>query len=136
MTAGSNYGDFAGLALAFTVISLSWPAARRYLKQWSCWQTLKFVLAILLCVVFGLISIPVLDLLIPRNAAGQASPMAASGAMLATLGWIFLGVLLLLRCLPADMMAQKPAWMQRFGIPHVICLLMVAAGIGLILATR
>ena len=136
MTAGSDYGDFAGLALTFTVLSLSWPAARRYIKQWSWRQTLEFVLAILLCVAFGLISIPVLDLLIPRNAAGQASPMAAGGAMLATLGWIFLGVLLLLRYLPADMMAQKPAWMQRFGIAHAICLLMVAAGIGLILATR
>jgi predicted membrane channel-forming protein YqfA (hemolysin III family) len=136
MSAGNDLSNLTGLALAFTLFSLSWPAARTYLKQWSWRQTLEFVLAILLCLAFGLISIPLLDLLIPRNAAGQASSMAAGGAMLATMGWIFLGVLLLLRCLPPEMMAQKPQWMQRFGISHAICVLMIAAGVGLILAAR
>jgi hypothetical protein len=127
----SDIGNLAGLALAGTVIASSWPAARKYFKRWTWLQRLKFVGAILLYVAFGLIPIPILELLIPRSASGQAPTGAAAGAMLATLGWIFLGVLLLLRYLMDE---PQPTWVRQFGIPYIVALLMVAAGVGIVLA--
>ena len=73
----SDTSNLAGLALAAIVFSLSWPAARKYFKQWSWLQRLKFVGAILVYVALGLLWIPLAKLLTVRNAAGQAPPAAA-----------------------------------------------------------
>ncbi|MGA8815707.1 MAG: hypothetical protein WB624_00320 [Xanthobacteraceae bacterium] len=129
----SDTSNLAGLALAAIVFSLSWPAARKYFKQWSWLQRLKFVGAILVYVALGLLWIPLVELLTVRNAAGQAPPAAAGGAVLVAFGWIFLGVLLLLRYLMDE---PQPKWVSRFSIPYVVAVTMVAMGIGIMLAVR
>jgi hypothetical protein len=125
--------DLAGLALAGTVIAVSWPAARKYFARWTGLQRLKFVGSILLYVAFGISPIVPLNLLVPRDAAGQALPGTAAAAMLATLGWISLGLLLLLRYLMDE---PQPKWIKHFGIAHGLCLVIVAVGVGIILAVR
>lgn len=125
--------NLAGLAMAGTIIALSWPAARKYFIKWTWLQRVKFVVAILLYVIFGLSPLPLLFELAPRDAAGQAPASAAGGAMLALLGWIFLGVLLLLRYLMDE---PQPNWIKRFSIAHAVCLAVVAAGVGILLTVR
>jgi hypothetical protein len=131
--AAQTASDLAGLALAGTVIALSWPAARKYFSRWTRLQKLKFFVSIPVYVAFGLCPIPLLNWLTPRNAAGQAPASAAAGAMLASLGWIFLGLLLLLRYLMDE---PQPKWVKQFGIAHIVALLAVAAGLGVLLAAR
>ena len=125
--------NLAGLAMAGTIIALSWPAARKYFIRWTWLQRVKFVAAIPLYVVFGLLPLPLLFLLAPRDAAGQAPPSAGVGAMLAMLGWIFLGVLFLLRYLMDE---PQPNWIKRFSAAHAVCLAVVAAGVGILLMVR
>lgn len=125
--------NLAGLAMAGTMIALSWATARKYFIQWTWRQRIKFVVAILLYVAFGLSPIPLLLLLAPRDAAGQAPASAGLGAMLALLGWIFLGVLLLLRYLMDE---PQPNWIKRFSVAHAVCLAVVAAGVGILLMVR
>lgn len=137
----SSWGSLSGLALAFVSVSFAWPQARAYLKHWTHVQALKFVLAILLCVAFAMLWIPLADQLMPRNAAGEASPAAAAGAVLGIMGWIILGVLLLtrycLRYLPTPPNAPKPPkWLTNFGVADLVRIVTVTAGLGLILVTR
>jgi hypothetical protein len=49
------------------------------------------------------------------------------------LGWIFLGVLFLMRYLIDE---PQPKWIKQLGVAHGVCLVMVAAGVGIILAAR
>jgi hypothetical protein len=125
--------DLAGLTLAVIVFSLSWPAARKYFARWTWLQKLKFVVSILLCVAFGLLWIPLVELLTVRNAVGRAPPADAGGVVLIMFGWIFLGVLLLLRYLMDE---TQPKWVKQFGIVHGVCLTMVAVGFGIMLFVR
>lgn len=131
--AAQTASNLAGLTLAGTIIALSWPAARKYFMRWTWLQRLKFVVAILLYVVFGLLWIPLVELLTLRNAAGRAPPGAAVGAMLVMLGWIGLGVLLLLRYLMDE---PQPRWVKQFSVAHGVCVSMVAGGVGIMLFVR
>jgi hypothetical protein len=125
--------DLAGLALAMMVISLSWPAARKYFIRWTWLQRAKYVVSILLCAAFGLLWIPLVDLLTVRNAAGEPPTGDIGGTVLVMLGWTTLGVLLLLRYLMDE---PQPKWVKHFGAAYVVPLLMVAAGFGIMLAVR
>ncbi len=125
----STTSSLAGLALAATVFALSYPAFRNYWSRWTRRQKLKFAGSILLCVVFGLLWIPLVELLTPRNAAGQPPPGDAVGMVLVALGWIWLGVLLLLRYLMDE---PQPKWIRQFGAAYLVPVLMVAAGISIL----
>lgn len=131
--AAQTASNLAGLALAGTIVALSWPAARKYFMRWTWPQRLKFVIAIVLYVAFGLLPIPFLLLSAPRNAAGQAPAAAAGGAVLVMLGWVFLAVLLLLRYLMDE---PQPKWVRHFSAAHAVSMAMVAGGVGIILFVR
>jgi hypothetical protein len=133
MSDANTAGDLAGLALAALVLSMYWPAARQYFKRWTWLQKLKYVASILLCAAVGLLWIPVVDLLTVRNAAGRPPPGDDGGVLLIAFGWMALAVLLLLRY---GMDKPQPKWVSRFSVAHGVSLLMLAAGLGIMLAVR
>jgi hypothetical protein len=54
-------------------------------------------------------------------------PNAIGGVLAAFLGWIFLGVLFLIRFVPR--LREPPRWLMHVGIADAICLLVIAAGV-------
>lgn len=58
-------------------------------------------------------------------------PDAASGVLIAFLGWLGLGMLGLIRFAPR--LREPPAVLLRFGVADLVCLLMI--GIGIVLAS-
>ena len=63
----------------------------------------------------------VLLFLLPRG------PNAAAGMTVAFLGWVGLGALGLIRFAPR--VREPPRFLLHFGIPDVVCLLIIAGGI-------
>src|SRR5579872_417853 len=122
-------------------LTRSLPAARKYFKLWTRSQALKALLSLILCVALVVLFVIAVGQLIPKNVAGQAQPSAVAGATLAMLGSVLLVALLALRyCvrfLPAPPNTPKPPkLLNQFGIADIVCLVIVAAGVGIILAMR
>jgi hypothetical protein len=67
------------------------------------------------------IGVSVVTFLLPHG------PQAAVGATAASLGWIGLGALGLLRFAPR--LREPPAVLMRFGIADAVCLLAIAGGV-------
>jgi hypothetical protein len=136
----SDSSNLAGLAVAIAALSLAWPQARKIFRSWTPLHWLKFVLSMLLCAAFALLPIPVINLLVSRNAAGQVPSSAVAGASLATFAWVVLVVIFLVRCLwrfdPNSFSSKPPKWLTHFGIADTVCLFLVALGIVMVLATR
>jgi hypothetical protein len=81
----------------------------------------KSLLALGVYAVHVAVAIVVMVYLLPLG------PHAALGVTLAFLGWIGFGMLGLIRFAPRT--KEPPRWLMQFGVPDIVCLLLIVGGI-------